>query len=128
MALIVKTLALGTISATGSFFIYRPSAANASVPKAALVKGIRLLNTGATDVTVKLYFVPKGTQAAQDALTIKRWLVPRDMKLPPGLAVIDDVELTLSPGDSTNNADAIYADASVINVVNFAISGLEKEY
>jgi len=125
MAILIKTLALGTITATGTFFIYRPSVS--PVPKAALLKNVRLLNTGAAEVTLKWYFVPKASQVSQDALTNKRWLVPRDMKIPPGLTVIDDVELTLSAGDTTNNADAIYADASAANVINFAISGVEKE-
>lgn len=125
MAILIKTLAVGTIGTTEATLLYRSS--NTPSPKATLVTSLRLVNTGSAEVTIQVYFVPKGLPNQQNALTNKRWIFPKDLKIPPGLAVIDDVELTLSAGDDPDNADAIYVEASASNVMNYSIAGVEKE-
>jgi len=126
MAILIKTLAVGTIGTTEATLLYRSS--NTPSPKATLVTSLRLVNTSEAEVTIQVYFVPKGTTIQQDALTNKRWIFPKGLKIPPGLAVIDDVELTLSAGDDPNNADAIYAQASTSNVLNYSVAGVEQEH
>lgn len=95
------------------------AAVNASgIMKSAIVKGIRIINTHTAAVTVTLWFnrPPPGTDKYR-----RRLLAPADIALPPGASLIDDSEITLEPGDK------IQAKASVANVIQYLISGVERD-
>jgi hypothetical protein len=95
------------------------TAANeSSDKKAAIVKGVRLINSHATAaVKVTLYFDRPNT-AGQNR---RRLLSPPDVELPAGFTYIDDGEITLEPGDK------IQAKADTANVIQYIISGVERE-
>jgi len=86
--------------------------------KSTIVKGIRLANTHATAaVKVTLYF----NRANAAGLNRRRLLSPPDVQLPAGFTYIDDGEITLEPGDK------IQAKADTANVIQYVISGVERD-
>src|SRR6059036_269012 len=89
--------------------------------KSAIVKGIRLTNIQtsptAPPVKVTLYF-NRPTSGGQYR---RRLLAPTDIQLPSNFTFIDDSELTLEPGDK------IQAKADTANVIQYVISGVERD-
>jgi len=86
--------------------------------KAAVVKCIRIFNTSPTaTVKLTLYFNRPNANGEYR----RRQLTPPDVPLPPGFEYIDDDEISLEPGDS------IQAKADTAGVIQYLISGLERD-
>ncbi len=85
--------------------------------KTTIVKAIRLVNTGATSVTINLYF----NRPNASGLYRRRLISPVNMSLPAGFLFIDNDEITLEPGDHLQGM------ASVGGVVQYNISGVERD-
>lgn len=86
--------------------------------KTAIVKGLRLVNTHTAAVTISIYFNRPNPATGQYR---RRLIAPADIVLAAGCAFIDDSEITLEPGDK------IQAKASVANVIQYLISGVERD-
>lgn len=113
MSVIVKSLskiAVGT--SEGDLYVV-------PVNKAAIVKSIRLVNTTSSAITVNVY-VRRATGGTNFRV------LPKDMSIGAGLAVIDDSELTLEGLTSANGEDRIRAMASASGV-DCVISGVERD-
>ncbi|MBI1839302.1 MAG: hypothetical protein HYR88_00420 [Verrucomicrobia bacterium] len=93
-----------------------PNSSPTSV-KAAIVKGIRLANIGATAAKVNLYFMRLNATGQNR----RRQLSPVDLTLQPGYLYIDDSELSLEPGDR------IQGKCDTANAIQFVISGAERD-
>jgi hypothetical protein len=134
MSVLIKSLTNGTPTVDGSsaaqndsfnllqnantvYNLY--SAPNTSPTiRAAIVKGIRLVNTHATTtVKVTVYF-NRPNAFGQNR---RRLLTPVDMSLPPNFVYVDDTEVTLEPGDR------IQAKTDTPNVVQYLLSGVERD-
>ncbi len=85
--------------------------------KATIVKNIRLVNTHSGPVKVNLYFMRLNATGQYR----RRLVSPVDLSLAPGLLYIDEGELTLEPGDR------IQGKADVANVIQYVISGVERD-
>ena len=84
----------------------------------AIAKTIRLVNTHATNaVKVSLYY----NKPNANGQNRRRLLAPADILLPAGTTYIDDSELTLDLGDK------IQAKADTANVIQYIISGVERD-
>lgn len=85
--------------------------------KATIAKNIRLANIGSTTVKVNVYFMrPNGTGQYR-----RRQITPVDLAIAPGCVYVEDDELTLDPGDR------IQAKADTANVIQYLISGMERD-
>jgi hypothetical protein len=103
-------------SANDVYTLYS-AAKETSDRKSAIVKGLRFVNTHDDDVTISLYFNrPNATGQFR-----RRLLAPANIVLTAGSSFIDDSEITLEPGDK------IQAKASVANVIQYIISGVERD-
>jgi len=98
--------------------LYGPGSA-----KAAIVKNIRLVNTGPASVTVNLFV--KRADAGSAAGGGFR-IAPKDLSLAPGAAFVDDSEITLEYVSSTSR-DWIRGLASAVTTVDCVISGIERD-
>jgi len=116
MALTIKVLANGRVPDTLGDPVYSPSSATPA--KVAIVKIWRFTNTSGGAVVLNAYFQKGGDDF--DPLKA-RHILARDVLIPPGHSVIDDLDLTLGPGDG------IYADASAGDVVDVVVSGMERD-
>jgi hypothetical protein len=87
--------------------------------RGAIVKSIRLVNTriGTSGVKVNLYF----NRPNANGQNRRRLLTPPDVLLTDGFTYIDSTELTLEPGDK------IQGKADVANVIQYVISGVERD-
>jgi hypothetical protein len=84
--------------------------------KSAILKGMRFVNTHTAAVTVSVWFNrPVGDKYR------RRLLAPADMSLSAGFTYIDEGEITLEPGDK------IQAKASMADVIQYVISGVERD-
>jgi len=110
MSLLIRALGQGIIDAAAPT---RKDLCTANANKANDVKAIRLVNTGASTITLNIYFV----RSAQT----KRWISPKNLTLAPNQMYVDEVEVTMEAGDK------IQADASSANAVEFVISGVERD-
>lgn len=119
MATKVKVLAMDQISDAAEKLLYSP--ATSFPPQAAVVRAMRFTNLSGIEAKLNLYLVPNGGSYAND----KRFLFPKDLKLAPGEAAVDNQELTLGSGDKIYAA----ADASGANPPWFecVISGVERD-
>jgi hypothetical protein len=115
MAIQIKSLARNTLPTPSEADLYAVPAG-----KAAIVKSVRLVNTGSSSAVVNLWF-RRGTSGAGTSYRI----VPKDLTLPPGGAFIDDSELTLEYVDSSNIDRIRGAVAS--GTVDYVISGIERD-
>lgn len=107
MALSIKALADGQLAAAKGTLYTVPGATQAIVPQ----NGISLVNTDAAARTMNLYVNRGGTS---------RRIIPKDMSLAAGEAYYVPLRITLEA------ADLIEGDASVANVVDFTINGVEN--
>jgi len=117
MAVTIKSLykaQLGTTEAD----LYGPASG-----KAAIVKSIRLVNTGSSPVTVNL-FVKRAAASSQPGGGLR--ILPKDCSLAPGAALIDDSEVTLEYV-SSSNIDFVRGCASAATTVDCVISGVERD-
>ena len=91
--------------------------------KAAIVKSIRLVNTGSSSVTVNVFVkrAQAGSGAGGGFL-----ITPKDMTLAPGVAFIDESEVTLEYVSSTS-IDFVRGKASSASTVDCVISGIERD-
>jgi len=111
MAVDIKSLYKGQLgSSEGN--LYGPASG-----KAALVKSIRLVNTGGSPVTVNL-FVKRGSGSSYR-------VIPKDLSLAAGAAFIDNDEVALEYVDGSN-IDYLRGVASAATTVDCVISGIEK--
>lgn len=88
-----------------------------SVNRAAVVKGIRLVNIKAETVNISLYF----NRPDQDGRSRRRLLAPKGMGLLAGATYIDDGEISMEPGDS------LQMEASQADAIQYIISGVERD-
>ena len=102
----VKNLAEGQLPTSKTALYITPSGTQT------IIKTIILVNTDTSSKTVNLYFKANGG--------ISRRIIPKDMELEPSYSLIFDDELTLGEGD------AIEGDASVENIVDYTINGVEE--
>ena len=109
MAVIIRSLADGPVPSPNTNNLY-PSSGGVAAGKAVIVKNMRFVNKGTSPATLNVYF----SGASQ------RQILPLDLQLPPGFALVDDQELTLEAGDK------IEGKASTANV-DFVISGVERD-
>lgn len=107
MALSIKALADGQLADSKGTLYTTPGSTQAIVPH----KGLSLVNTDGSAVTVNLYVNRSGTS---------RRIIPLDMSLGAGERFVLDQILTLEA------ADLIEGDASTAAVVDFVISGTEN--
>jgi hypothetical protein len=115
MSLNVKSLAKSALTETEGANLYAPAAG-----KAAILKGIRLVNTGAAPATVNLS-VRRGASG-----TYYR-IAPKNLSLSPGVMYCDEQEVTLEGGDGSTTQDHILGWVSSGGTVDFVISGVERE-
>jgi hypothetical protein len=111
MALQIKLLKEGTLATSEGDLYVVPTT------KTAIVKSIRLVNTGSAAATVNL-FVRHGSGGTS------RQIVPKNLTLPAGAALIDDSEITL---EGSTNADRIRGFVNSGGTVDCVISGVERE-
>jgi hypothetical protein len=112
MALAIKSLfkaQLGTTEAD----LYGPASG-----KAAIIKSIRLVNTGGSAVTVNLS-VRRGATGSSFRI------LPKDLSLPSGGALIDDSEVTLEVVGT--DRDFIRGFASAASTMDCVLSGVERD-
>ena len=114
MSVQILSLATGQLSSTSQTAIYTSPVGPPSLTS--IVKSIRLVNTTSSPVTVNLYISKLTPPSTYDT----RHLIPLSMSVSGNGAVIDDQEITMASGD------IIKGDASVNNVVDFVISGIQR--
>ena len=114
MAIQIKSLARGALATSEGDLYSVPSG------KSAIVKGIRLVNTGSAPVVVNLWF-RRGTSGAGTSYRI----APKDLTLAPGAAFIDDSELTMEYVDASN-VDRVRGMVAS-GTVDYVISGVERD-
>ena len=108
MALTVKNLANGQLGTTSQGTLYTVPAG-----KTAIVKCIRVANTDTLVRTMNLWFkLSSGTA---------RLISPSNLSLSPGQVAIDDQETSLGVSDQ------ILGDGSVVNKLDYVISGIERD-
>jgi hypothetical protein len=104
MAFKIKSLAAATV-VSGTPLQYDPDDSGA---ESAIIKSIRMVNTGSQDATVNVTY---------DSVRI----LPQDLKIPPKAMVCDGEELTVTAGKmlqvSVNSGDSVAC----------VISGMERE-
>lgn len=82
--------------------------------KTAIVKSMRFANTDEANIqTINVYF----TKAEQEP----RLIAPANLSLMPGMVAVDDQEITMEAGDK------IQAVASEVEVIDYVISGVERD-
>jgi hypothetical protein len=121
MALTIKNLGLGSLPSTAGTILA------GSTSKSTLVKSISLVNTSASAVSVNIWLaVAQGTINAT-----QRLVSPSNLQIAPNAQIVLDTELTLfttnGGSPSTAIADKLVAAASVANVVDYVINGLERD-
>jgi len=102
----IKSLADGQLPAAKGTLYTCPGSIEA------IIKTITFVNTDASARNVNLYLKPSGS--------VSRRIIPKDMELGAAYSLIFDDELTLEAGD------LIEGDASLVNVVDYTISGVEE--
>ena len=109
MALTVRSLADGAVpTSTGNLY---PASGGIASGKAVIVKNMRFVNKGTSAAaTLSVFFTGTG----------QRNIIPPGLSLLPGMAFIDDQELTLEAGDKIEGL------ASTSDV-EFVISGVERD-
>lgn len=113
MSLQIKSLKQTVLATSGEGELYPvPSG------KTAIVKGIRLVNTGTGSAVINIY-VKRGTGTSYRIL-------PKDLTLAPGAAFIDSDELTLE-GLAGTDGDRIRGLANSGATVDCVISGVERD-
>jgi hypothetical protein len=115
MAVQIKSLARNTLPTPSEADLYAVPAG-----KSAIVKSLRLVNTGTSTAVVNLWF-RRGTSSSGTSYRI----IPKDLNLAPGAAFVDDSELTLEYVDSSNIDRIRGAVAS--GTVDYVISGIERD-
>jgi hypothetical protein len=115
MAIQVKSLFKGVVPVTNEADIY-PVPMN----KTAIVKSIRLVNTGAVSVAINL-FVRRATTGTSYRI------VPKDLTLAPGAAFVDETEITLEGLTAANGEDRIRGVVPTGSTVDCVISGVERD-
>lgn len=115
MAVQIKSLFKGVVPVATEADIY-PVPTN----KTAIVKSIRLVNTGSSSVAVNL-FVRRATGGASYRI------IPKDLLLAPGAAFIDESELTLEGLAAVNGEDRIRGVVPTGSTVDCVISGVERD-
>jgi hypothetical protein len=117
MAITIKSLYKGQLGSSEGD-LYGPGSG-----KAAIVKNIRLVNTGASPVTVNLFV--KRAAAASGAGGGFR-IIPKDLSLAAGAAFTEDSETTLE-FVSVSSIDFIRGYASAATTVDCVVSGVERD-
>ena len=93
---------------------YAPAATDPK--KAAIVKSMRFTNTGSGNSKLRAWFVKSGSTFSGAA----RRILPYDVSLPPGYTLVDELDLTLAPGDG------VYLQSDTTDI-QFVFSGLERD-
>ena len=106
MGVTVKSLADGQLGDAKATLYTVPASTET------IIKTITLVNTDTSARNVNLYIKVSGGTS--------RRIIPKDCELGAGYMLVCDDELTLEA------ADVIEGDASVANVVDYTINGVEK--
>ena len=85
--------------------------------KTALVKNIRVVNIGGASAKVNFYFMRPNNSGQYR----RRQILPVDLVLQAGAVYVDDQEITLEAGDR------IQAKSDTANVIQYLISGMERD-
>jgi hypothetical protein len=117
MAIAIKQLYKAQLGASEAD-LYGPGSG-----KAAIVKSIRLVNTGSSAVTVNLW-VKRAAAGSGSGGGFR--ITPKDLSLAPGAAFIDDSEVTLEY-ISSSGIDFIRGAASAATTVDCVMSGIERD-
>jgi hypothetical protein len=115
MALTLKNLAAGQLTVTTETKVYGYTSSPPA--KSALIKNIILTNTSTSQaVTVNVRIKPaNGTPLF--------YLAPLDISIPSKGQLVLDTEITLN----LQALDQIHLKASVINVLDYVLNGLERD-
>jgi hypothetical protein len=111
MAVQILSLASGQLGTGSQGNLYQSPVS--PTPFTSVVKGIRLVNTGSSTLTVNLWFKVALTS------TVTR-IAPKAMSLAPGACAVDDQEITMASGDQ------ILGDCSAGTTVDFTIFGIQR--
>lgn len=114
MAVQIKSLGKSTVPTSEGDLYFVP------VNKTAIVKSIRLVNTGSAAATVNL-FVRRSTTGTSYRIA------PKDMALAAGAAYVDDSEITLEGLTTTNGEDRVRGVVNTGATVDYVISGVERD-
>jgi hypothetical protein len=114
MAIQIKSLGKNTLQTSEGDLYTVP------LNKTAIVKSIRLVNTGGAPATVNL-FVRRSTTGTSYRIA------PKDMSLAPGAAYVDDSEITLEGLTTTNGEDRVRGVVNSGATVDYVISGVERD-
>jgi len=106
MTVNIKRLAQGQLSSSQATLYTAPNNAEA------IINTIRCVNIHTSDITMNLYVRVTGNPA--------RRIIPKNMTLKAGYLLVVDDEQNLEAGDR------LQGDASVADVVDYIISGMEK--
>jgi hypothetical protein len=113
MSIQIKSLKKGTLPTSEGDLYVVPSS------KTAIVKSIRLVNTGSASATVNL-FVKRSTTGTSYRI------VPKDLVLAPNAAFVDSDEITLEGLTGTNAEDRV-TGLVASGTVDVVISGVERD-
>ena len=114
MAVNIKSLKKGTVPTSEGDLYTVP------LNKAAIIKSIRLVNTGSASATVNLY-------VRQTTTGTSYRIAPKDMMLPAGMSFVDDSEITLEGSATTNGEDRVRGSVNSGATVDCVISGVERD-
>jgi hypothetical protein len=113
MAIQIKSLAKGILpTSEGQLYVVPTN-------KSAIVKNIRLVNTGTSSVTVNLFI-----RRASGGTSYR--IAPKDLSIAPGAAFIDDQEVTVEFVTDVASSDRIQGYASA-GTVDYVLSGIERD-
>lgn len=108
MAIEIKALANNQLSNTQGALYTVPAG------KTAIVKSMRFVNTNdTTSYTMKIYYKRNSGTA--------RLILPKDLSIAPKALVLDNDEITMEAGDE------IRGEASTTNVIDYVISGIQRD-
>lgn len=108
MGIQIKALKDGQLGTTANGQLYPVPAG-----KTAIVKSMRFVNTHTSAITINVYYKKKDGTA--------RKLLPANISLAAGAALIDDSEITLEAEGE------IQGDASTAAKVDYVFSGVERD-
>ena len=106
MALVVRLLNANVTNVNTNTVLYSASATGLG----AIVRNVRLVNTGAAAVTVNLFFTPSGGGQIR--------ILDRDLSVPVNEWAIVSSELTMGPSDKI--------EVTTSAAMDYVVSGVEK--
>lgn len=115
MAILIKQLGVGEITSATLGTLYTAPNTSPNI-RAAIVKGMRFVNTSATAVQLNVYVQKVGAADAD-----RRRILPKNLSLAVGALLEDGAEITLDPGDR------IRAEGEASKTIDWVLSGVERD-